>query len=169
VFDRWGIHKTTLLLLPFVLNFASAALVYRASSTRYAAAAPIWLVRLLLTIAFAYGTSASLSAILPNYSWSAGQFVLQEYAVMIIFIVACAALVMFALRQKRDVFPLALVAGSFMLISTVYIGSHIRKEIDGIFIIAVWLIAATTTLGFWLMRYVKAWRTEQPVAKGAAL
>ncbi len=164
-FDRWGMHKPTMLMLPFLLNLVAAAQVYQSGATRHASAPPVWLGRMLLTFAFAYGTASSWLVFVERYSWRAtAEISAQEYLMLAIFIIACGLVALFALRQKRDVYPLALIAASFLVLSTSLIVVHLlSRDLGGLFVLAMWLIAASTSAGFALMHYVKAWRSNSEV------
>jgi uncharacterized membrane protein len=166
VFDRWGVHKPTMLMLPFVMNLAAAVAVYVAGAKPYAAAFPAWLGRLLLTFAFVYGTAASLFVILPHYSWRFEKPVAAQDCLMLaMFVAACIMVALFAFRHKRDVYPLALIVASFLILSTSFIIVHLlSKDLGGLFLLAMWLITASTTAGFVLMRYVRSWRGNNEVA-----
>lgn len=166
LFDRWGINKPAMLMLPFIVNLAGAVLAHFARTTRYAKAAPHWLSRLLLSFAFAYGIMACMLVIQPQFNWDRiGIMTAQNYGVFAVFALICAAIAYYTLRQKRDVYPLALIAASFLVLSTTYIMVHfLPRDIGGLFLLAMWLIAASTTLGFVLMHYVKAWRGNSVVS-----
>jgi Predicted membrane protein (DUF2157) len=165
MFDRWGLNKPTALMLPFAVNLAGAALAYGASMTRHSGAAPSWLVRLLLTFAFGFGTSACVLAILPEFSWHRG-FVgaPQNLGVLATFVAACVCVGGFALHQRRDVYPLALVAACAIAVASVYLVMHVfPHDLRGAFLSAVWLIAISTAAGFLLMRCVRAWSGHERV------
>jgi uncharacterized membrane protein len=164
VFDRWGVDKATAMMLPFAVNLACAALAYGGTQTRYAKAAPAWLVRLLLTFAFAYGTSACLYAITASYSWRGQGNGMQNLGVFVAFALVSMIVAIITLRQKRDVYPLALITTSWIVVSTTFLVRRLLSlDIGGIFLLAIWLIAVSTAAGFLLMRFVKAWRPA-PVA-----
>ncbi len=166
MFDRWGVDKPMAMMLPFAINLAGAALAYGAGQTSYAKAAPLWLVRLLLTLAFAYGTIACLYAITPSYGWRAAESTPHNFSVLIVFVIISAVVAFMTLRQKRDVYPLALISASGIIISTNFlIKRFLSFELGGIFLLAIWLIAVSTAAAFLLMRYVRAWR---PVANTLA-
>jgi uncharacterized membrane protein len=163
MFDRWGVDKPAAMMLPFAVNLAGAALAYGASQTRYAKAAPLWLVRLLLTFAFTYGTSACLYAVSQDYGWRSAQNSVEHgithFSVFIVFVMVSAVVAVITLRQKRDVYPLALIAASGIIISTAFLIKRLLSfELGGIFLLAIWLIAVSTATAFLLMRFVRVWR-----------
>jgi Predicted membrane protein (DUF2157) len=172
LFDRFGLDKPTALMLPFAVNLAGAAIAYgvmQGAPARFAKAAPQWLTRLLLTFAFVFATVACVLAIVPAMWWHHGQPELKiDAGVLFTWAAVCVALAAFSLRQKRDVFPLALIAASVIVVSTTWVGKHlVAHEIGGAFVIALWLIGTSTTAGFLLMRYVRAWHVHAPAQAAA--
>ncbi|MEQ1516667.1 MAG: DUF2157 domain-containing protein [Usitatibacteraceae bacterium] len=170
LFDRMGFNKATALMLPFAVNLGGATVAYaladRASESewfaRLANAAPIWFARMLLAFAFVFGVSACVFVIFPQMSFfSSGNKMAMNTGVLLVFFFACVGVVVLALKQKRDVFPLAVIAGSFVVISTTFITKVIKNpEIGTMFVIAAWLIATSTAAAFVLMHYVRAWRAQ---------
>jgi uncharacterized membrane protein len=159
IFDRWGVDKPVAMMLGFAANLGLAALAYAVSHTRYAIAAPAWLIRMLLTFAFVYGVSGCLYAIIPSYSWRGATHSTHHFGVFAAFALVSAMVVFITLRHKRDVYPLALVAGAWIVVSTAYIIKHLVPEnLGGAFMLSVWLIAVSTAVGLVLMHYVRAWR-----------
>jgi uncharacterized membrane protein len=159
IFDHWGIDKPVAMMLGFAVNLGLAALAYTVSHTRYAIAAPAWLIRMLLTFAFVYGVGGCLYAILPSYSWRGATHSTHHFGVFAAFALVSAVVVFITLRHKRDVYPLALVAGAWIVVSTAFLIKHLLPEdLGGAFLLSVWLIAVSTAAGMVLMRYVRAWR-----------
>jgi hypothetical protein len=160
-------------MLPFGINLAGAALAYGvargAALVRYTKAAPSWLFRLLVTFAFAYGTVACVLAIVPkNIWWGRQPEAHLNPGVLLTFAIVCGVVGFFTLRQKRDVFPLALIAAAAIVISTAFIiRRFVFGDFGGTFLIAVWLIGTSTTAGFVLMRYVRAWHAHELPTEGA--
>ena len=168
-------------MLPFAINLAGTALAYGAgkivargaaggmAQVSYAKAAPSWLFRLLLTFAFVYGTVACVLAIAPKNIWWGRQTETQfDAGVLLTFAIVCGVVGFFTLRQKRDVFPLALIAAAAIVISTTFIIRHIVFDgFGGALLLAVWLIATSTMAGFVLMRYVRAWHSHERPVEGA--
>jgi len=61
--------------------------------------------------------------------------------------------------RRRDVFPLTLLAGSWITISTAWLAHAIQlRDVGEFFLIAIWLIGSSTTAGFVLMRWLRQWR-----------
>ena len=144
-----------MLTLPCLVNLLAAALFLGLRHTRLANAAPPWLSRFLLTLGLGYGTAAALLVVAGEYSGWPGQgtSVLTLYAAISIAIAAATRL------QRRDVFPLTLLAGSWIAISTAWLAHAMRlNDIGELFVIAIWLIASSTIAGTVLMRWMRQWR-----------
>ena len=156
----WGLGRATLLMLPWALNLLGAGAFLMMRSTRFASAAPLWLVRGLASLGFVYGTVAVLMVIMqPAWLRETATGTSQGAAVVLFFVAACAAIAIATWRARRDVFPMALIAASAIAISTVWLGHSMRiNDIGAFFMIAFWLIAASTGAGLLLMHWVRAWR-----------
>ncbi len=172
IFAGWGVGRPTLLMLPWALNLLGAGAFLRLRGTRFAATAPLWLVRALASLGVAYGTVAVLMLMLivrATWQRDADLGAGQGAAVMLCFAAACAAIAVATWRARRDVFPMALIAASAILISTTWLGHRMcLNDIGAFFMIAFWLIAASTGAGLLLMHWVRTWRdTAQPRTEGA--
>jgi len=54
---------------------------------------------------------------------------------------------------------MALVFGAWIAISTAFLIKHLQfRDLGNFFVLALWLIAASTAAGWVLMRWVRAWR-----------
>jgi hypothetical protein len=66
-----------------------------------------------------------------------------------------------ALAQRRDIYPLALAAGSFVFIVTCWIARWMSHSDEGVFfMMALWLIVTSTLGGRGLMQLAQAWHGE---------
>jgi Predicted membrane protein (DUF2157) len=163
-----GLDRAALLMLPCLANLLGAGLFLALRTTRFAGAAPLWLVRLLAGLGFLGGTAASIAAVFggrhadppgPHNPW-----------VMFGFAAVSAGIAFATWRRRRDVYPIALAASSWIAISTAWLGDAMRfNEAGGFFVIAAWLIGASTAAGLLLMHWVRAWRVAPSFAgRGAA-
>jgi uncharacterized membrane protein len=162
--DRWGMDRALMLAVPAVVNLAGAAVFTHLGRTRFAAHAPRWLVRMLATFGFAFGTAACIAAITVYGGWPQRQAGMtpQDVAVVAIFAALCAGIAYATLREKRDVFPMALILASWIAITTVVLAKMIRlNDIGGFFVLAMWLIATSTAAGFLLTGWVREWRIDE--------
>lgn len=149
--DGWGVGHADLLMLPCLINFAAAAVFSTVANTRFAAAAPQWLVRLLTSFGMAYGTAACIDGL--SRSGNPGT------PVMLVFSLICASLAVLTWKRRRDVFNIALIAASWIAISTTWLIKTIQfQDVGAFFMVAFWLIGTSTAAGMLLMHWVRAWQ-----------
>lgn len=161
VLDGRAIGQPTLLMLPCLVNFAAAALFASVAKTRFAAAAPHWLVRLLTSLGFAYGTLACIGVVVGEGLWRARSAAAsgQGVVVLLVFAAISAGIAFATLRRRSDVFNMALIAASWIVVSTTWLGKSMRfNDVGWFFLIAFWLIAASTAASLLLMHWVRAWQ-----------
>jgi uncharacterized membrane protein len=169
ILDGRAIGQPTLLMLPCLINLAAAALFGALGKTRFASAAPHWLVRLLTSFGFAYGTVACIGVVVGVGLWrsQAASGSDQGAAVLAVFVALSVATAFITLRQRSDVFHMALLAASWIAISTTWLGRSMRfNDLGSFFLIAFWLIATSTAAGLLLMHWVRTWQAAEP--EGAA-
>ena len=146
--DGWGHDRGTLLMLPCLVNLVGVGLFLLLRRSVFAETAPLWLLRLLLSIGLGYGVAASLPHMTEH-----GEAVLGLYALISIGI-AGATLV-----HHRDVFPLTMLAGCWITISTVWLAHSMRlSDIGQFFIIAAWLTGSSAAAAKLLMHLLHQWR-----------
>jgi hypothetical protein len=163
LFGPTWLHGSHAALVPFAANLLGAGVFLAIQRTRFADHAPRWLVRLLFTLAFAFVTTGALDAI-----FSPGESLMLPVIAVTWVVVAYAAL-----RLKRDVFPLALVAGSAILVSTAFLAHAMKSnELGTFFILTTWVVGTSAAAAFLLMRWIREWGSErdspQPGEKGEA-
>ena len=159
--ERAGIDRPMLILFAAFVNLAGAALWVYLAKTRFAAHAPHWLARALAAVGFLFGTLACMAAITHTglFSSHATELTRQEVIVVAVFAAACVLIGIATLQRRIDVFPMALIAASFIAISTTWIVHSIRfKDLGAFFLVTIWLIGTSTAAGFLLMRWVREWR-----------
>ena len=134
-----------LLMLPCLVNLGAAAGFLGLHRSRWASAAPAWLPRGLLSVAFLYGTAAAIEVVAVGNSYrnpgsdSSG----GDAAVVLLFTALSIGLAVATWRRRQDVFPMALIAA--------------------------WLVGASTASGLLLRHLVRTWRAPPtPIATGAA-
>ena len=144
-FDGWSRDRAALLMLPCLANLLGAGLFHRLGRTRFEQAAPQWLVRLLLTAGLGYGTAAALPGTTDN-----GAACLALYAAISVGIAIAAW------PARHDVVPLTALAGSWIVISTAWLGSQMRlSDLGTVFVVATWLICSSTASAALLMRRLR--------------
>ena len=146
--DGWGRDSGTLLMLSCLVNLLGAGFFILLRRSAFAKAAPLWLVRMLLTIGLGYGVAASM----PNMT-EHGEAIIGLYA-MISLAIAGATL-----AHRRDVFPLTVLAGCWIAISTVWMAHAMRlNDVGQFFIIVVWLTGSSAAAAKLLMHLLRRWR-----------
>lgn len=167
VLDGRTIGQPVLLMLPCLINFAAAAGFASITKTRFGAAAPLWLVRLLTSFGFVFGTLACIGVVVGNGLWrdQAAGASSPGAVVVLLFVALSVAIACITLRQRSDVFNMALLAASWIAISTTALGRSMRfNDLGSFFLIAFWLIAASTGAGLLLMHWVRTW--QAPAEQG---
>jgi len=168
VLGGWGWSRSALLMLPCVVNLGAAGSFVALRRTRFATAAPAWLPRYLMTLGLGYGTAALLPIVTGGLdageaTASMARATTEASAIVVLYVVLSAAIAIGTWRQRRDVFPLTLLAGSWIAISTAWLGHNLRlNDLGGLFIIALWLIGSSTLAGMGLMRWLRGWRGATP-------
>ena len=167
--DRRGISRPLILLMPAAVNLAGAALFLRIHRSGATHESPRWLVRFLTALGFAYGVSASLLALLGHGFAPELDSTAQNLAVVLAFAIACIVIGIGTLQRKSDVFPMALIIASAIVISTALLIKALRfNDIGSLFLVAAWLIGTSTGAGLVLMHWVRAWRVEEDKVEAAA-
>lgn len=153
-----GLERAFMLFVGCIVNLAAAGSFAALGQTRLAEHAPNWLVRMLLTFGFAFGTAACIVAVLHG-SWLAhpsGRA--QDAGVVMAFAVLCAVIAAATLVRWRDVFAMALIAASWIAISTAWMVPRVGKDAGTFFALAMWVIATSAGSAYVLMHWVRAWR-----------
>ena len=169
VLDGRAIGQPALLMLPCLINFAAAAGFAALAATRFAAAAPHWLVRLLTSFGVGFGTVACIGAVLGAGLLHNQEMAASSQNAMVVFLFAGTSVLIawLTLKRRRDAFNMALLAASWIAISTTWLGQSMRfNDLDSFFLIAFWLIATSTAAGLLLMRWGRAW--QAPAKQGGA-
>lgn len=167
----WGIERSALLVLPCAINLLGAGACVALRGSRFGTAAPPWLARYLASLGFAYGTTAVLAVVTDVFHGDvASRGSVQGIAIVLAFAVVSAGIAAATWQRRRDVFPMALIAASWIAISTTWLAQAMRfDDVGSFFVIACWLIAASTASGLLLMHWVRAWRAAPADAtEGAA-
>ena len=167
--ERWAADKAAVLMVPFAVNLAGAGIFSFVRGTRFAGHSSRWLVRMLLSIAFLYGTVASIMAIVGREWWGGGATTPLDLAVVLVFAGVSIAIAIDTLWKKRDVFPMALIIGCWIAVTTTALVRALKfDDIGAVFVVAVWLIATSSAAAFVLMRWLRAWRIDEDAEEAPA-
>jgi hypothetical protein len=72
---------------------------------------------------------------------------------------AMVAVAVYAVRRRTDVYPLAVVMGTFIVVSLVWLASSVGFHDEGMFLLmALWLIGTSTAAGRALTVLTRRWR-----------
>ena len=156
--DDWRREPVVMLMLSCVANLAGAAASAAIRRTRLADAAPRWLTQALLAVGLGFGTVASLPGTSDHAAAAFG-----SYAVI------WAGIGIAAWSRWRDVFPLTVLAGSFIVLSSAWLGHAMNWHDFGssLFVLALWLIGSSTAAGALLMRWLRQWRAAADVGRAS--
>lgn len=158
-FSDWGL---TLLLVPLGVNTLLWLMSTALEDTRWSNYAPRWVGRIALAFGVAAGTWAATFAILRIDVGTAETSEIDETIALVTVIAVLAAVAVYALRRRTDVFPLALIAGSVIAISSTAIARIGDTDLIGLaFMLAVWLIVSSTVCGKFLMNLVRTWQRDE--------
>ena len=168
--DSRGIERAQLLLLPCVVNLFGAAVFAALRRTRYAAAAPTWLVQLLTTFGMVFGATAATLAVAGGV-WRHSSNPLPPHDVQVVLVFAAISIVLGGATwlRKRDVYPMALLAAAWIAVSTTWLARALHfNDVGAFFMLACWLIATSTACGWCLIRWSRVWRAPaSPTPEGA--
>jgi uncharacterized membrane protein len=159
----WGLDRSGLLMLPCVLNLVAAAAFVWLQRSRWHASAPPWLARMLAGLGILYGTAAS---VLVVAAWKRDDARGVGLAVVFAYTAISALTFFLTWQRRRDVYPIALLAASWIAISTVWLGRLITlRDLGTFFLLSLWLIGASTAAGMQLMRWRRRWQADaRPLA-----
>jgi uncharacterized membrane protein len=146
-----------LVLIPAWLNL----LLWLAAEWRRPEAVPDWVRRLLVSCAFLFGTWSGILAVVDD-GYYTREFAEHSRALApLALLAAMAVTVAFTFWRLRDVYPLAVVLGSFIIVSLFWIGDIVDMADEGVFLLlAVYLIGVSTAGGKLLLTLMRRWRAQ---------
>lgn len=150
----WDPSLSRLLVVPLMVNVLLWLASVILEDSPWARLAPGWLGRFALTCAVAYGTWAGMIVVLRSGEGFVG---------VLVPLVVFAAVVMHTLHRRVDVFPLAVIEASLIVLSTTWIAEQGGFDDIGLFfVIAAWLVVSSTVSGRYLMHLVQSWDAMEP-------
>ncbi|HEV8443785.1 MAG TPA: hypothetical protein VGQ27_09905, partial [Steroidobacteraceae bacterium] len=107
---------------------------------------------LVISCAFSFGTWAGIDAVVDKDA---------SAAVILALIAAMLAVVVWARLRRRDIYPLAVIFGTAIIVSTVWLGYTMKFNDEGVLLmLALWLIGSSTVAGRMLTLTARRWRDE---------
>ena len=121
-------------------------------------AVPGWTRRLLLSCAFGFGSWAGLMAV-GGVDFAYGHE--RDPLTLFMLLAAMATVSVYALRRRADIYPLAVVMGTFIIVSLAWFAQLNGFRGEGMLLmLAVWLIVTSTAAGRVLTTLSRRWRAE---------
>jgi uncharacterized membrane protein len=122
-------------------------------------AIPDWVRRLILSCAFAFAAWSGVLAVVADeqsfFARDASPLALLGVVAMMI------GVSVYSLWRREDIYALAVVLGTFIIISLVWIARSLEWNDElGFFVLALWLIVTSTIGGRLLMTLMRRWRAE---------
>jgi len=122
-------------------------------------AIPHWVRRLILSCAFGFATWGGVLGVLGGNLLFETQN--ADPASLMILAAAMSVVVAHALHRRDDIYPLAVVMGTFIIVSIVWLARAVEFRDEGLFLLmALYLIVTSTIAGKILTSLSRAWRTE---------
>jgi uncharacterized membrane protein len=119
-------------------------------------AVPGWVRRLVLFFALCFVSWLGFIGVFNGGHWGAAT---EDWLAIGGSLAALAGVIFAALAQRRDVYPLALAAGALVFLLTCWIARWMADTHEAVFfVMALWLITASTLCGRGLMLIARAWR-----------
>ena len=116
-------------------------------------AVPPWVRRLLLSFTFVFATWAGILAVVDT-----GTYGLDGLGLLLLLAVVTS----YSLVSRTDVYPLATVMGSLIIISLVWLGKVTGFNNEGVFLLlAIWLIGTSTVAARILTVASRSWRKQE--------
>jgi uncharacterized membrane protein len=126
---------------------------------RESAVVPGWVRRILVSAAFTFCTWAGMVALFDaDRSGYPREF---DGPALLASLATMAAAAAYAYRKRQDIYPLAVVAGSLIVIGTGIVIKLFDNANEGVLLLsALWLIGSSTVAGRVLLRLMRQWRDE---------
>jgi uncharacterized membrane protein len=133
-------------------------LLWGLAEWRQPEAVPDWVRRLLITSAFAFATWAGVLAATSTQYYAPAEVAPIVFTPLLL-IGLYGGVGFYTVRRATDVYPLALVMGSFIVVSLTWIATRVNDFDEGMFLfMALYLIATSTAGGKLLMSLQRRWQ-----------
>jgi uncharacterized membrane protein len=149
----------SLLIVPFAINLGGALVLQDLNARQSSPVAAQWLVRLLFAAAFVYGVWSGVLVISDHLGVRYSVAPEGSGVAFLWLLLGISVTVVLTIVRKRDVFPLMVVSGTAIILSSVAIGTSLNKADGGLFfLIATWVIITTAAASFGLMSLHRKWQ-----------
>jgi hypothetical protein len=120
---------------------------------------PAWVRRFLLSCAFGFATWGGVLGVVGGDLLFGDRR--GDPMAVVALAAAMAAVTAYAVKRREDVYPLAVVMGTFIIVSLVWLARVVEFNDEGTFLLmAVWLIGTSTAAGKILTSLSRTWRAE---------
>jgi uncharacterized membrane protein len=148
-------------LQPALIILGAACLnlvLWCVSEFRHVGAVPEWVRRLIVSCAFGFATWGGVLGVMGgNLLFSNLQI---DPVSLLILAGAMIVVVAYAVHRRDDIYPLAVVMGTFIIVSIVWLAHVVEFRDEGMFLfLSLWLIGTSTVAGKMLTAVTRAWRT----------
>ena len=158
----WWITAPLLFILSLVVNLALWLVCEAAARTRFRDVATPWLGSFLLAAGIGFGTWAGVVEAMGRHGEREDG---SGWVLWVALALAAAGVGARSLRRRRDVFPLALIAGGGIAIGTVLLARLINgSDASTLLVMTAWLVGSSTGAGWLLMFWHRRWRKEGTLA-----
>jgi uncharacterized membrane protein len=114
---------------------------------------PEWVRRLIISCAFGFAAWGGVLGVFETRS--------IDPVAMLILAAALAAVTVYAFQRRNDIYPLAVVMGTFVIVSIVWLARVIEFRDAGTFLfLALWLIGTSTAAGKILTSLARRWHVQ---------
>lgn len=134
-------------------------LLWFAADWRNSDVVPNWVRRVLVSAAFTFCTWAGMVALFDSDS---SNYLRESNPLALLASLATmAAAAAYAFRRRQDIYPLAAVAGAFIIVGMGMLIRLFDNADEGLLLLAaLWLIGSSTVAGRVLLGLMRRWRDE---------
>ena len=134
-------------------------LLWLAADWRNSPAVPGWVRRILVSAAFSFCTWAGMVALFDSNS--SNFFRDSDPLAVLASLATMAAASVYAYRRRVDIYPLAAIMGSFIIVGMGILIRLFDNAGEGLLLLAaLWLIGSSTVGGRILLNLMRQWRDE---------
>jgi len=155
--DRWQWAPFS---LPFLLNLLIYVTLIMLSRWKELGLDESWLRRGVMAVAMTFGTFSMVYRVASHHSEGGAAIGLE----ILLFLIASAGFAVHAYAQKQDLFNFAVLALSWIVVSTTLIGNAMLEDHAGVgtlFVIAIYVIATSTGAVKGISHLSQQWRAQQ--------